>query len=65
MNDFFADSDYLDHMVLRALSHIRMNWELAWDRKTRTYFVEENSYAGLLNASGTVSPVANRRGAAW
>ena len=26
-----------------------MNWELAWDRKTSTYFVEENSYAGLLN----------------
>jgi hypothetical protein len=49
MNDFFADSDYLDHMVLRPLSHIHMNWELTWDRKTGTYFVEENSYAGLLN----------------
>jgi hypothetical protein len=49
MNDFVADNDYLDHMVLRPLSNIRMNWELTWDRKTGTYFVEENSYAGLLN----------------
>jgi hypothetical protein len=49
MNDFFADSDYLDHMVLRPLSHIRTNWELTWDRKTGTYIAEDDSYAGLLN----------------
>jgi len=49
MNDFFADSDYLDHMVLRPLSHSRPNWELRWDRKTGTYLVEDDSYAGLLN----------------
>jgi hypothetical protein len=49
MNDFFADSAYLDYMVLRPLSHIHMNWEFTWDRKTATYFVEEDSYAGLLN----------------
>ncbi len=49
MNDFFADSDYLDHMVLRPLSHIRANWELTWDRKTGTYIIEGDSYAGLLN----------------
>jgi hypothetical protein len=49
MNDFFADSEYLDHTVLRPLSHIHSNWELVWDRKTGTYFIEENSYAGPLN----------------
>jgi hypothetical protein len=49
MNDFFADSDYLDHTVLRPLSHIYMNWELTWDRKTRTYRVEDDSFAKLLN----------------
>lgn len=49
MNDFFAESDYLDHSVLRPLSHIRANWELTWDTETSTYFVEEDSYAGLLN----------------
>lgn len=49
MNEFFSDSDYLDHMVLRPLSHIRMNWELTWDRETETYCVEDDSYAGALN----------------
>src|SRR5260370_34131192 len=29
MNGFFADSDYLAHIVLRPLSPIRMNWVLA------------------------------------
>jgi hypothetical protein len=49
MDNVFANSDCLDHMVLRPLSHIRMNWELTWDRKAGTYFVEQDSCAGLLN----------------
>jgi hypothetical protein len=36
-------------MVLRPLSHIFPTWEIDWDRKTGTYVVEEDSYAGLLN----------------
>jgi hypothetical protein len=44
---FFADSYYLDYIVLRPLSHITMNWEAAWgvDR----YEPEADSFAGDLN----------------
>lgn len=47
--DFFACSDYLDHEVLRPLSHIRANWEVSWDPVTSRCIPEEDSYAQLLN----------------
>jgi len=46
---FFANSDGLDHMALRPLSHILPNWELTWDREKEQYFEEEGSFAGMLN----------------
>ncbi len=46
---FFGWSDFLDHEVLRPLSHIRANWELKWDHSTGQYAPEDGSYAQLLN----------------
>src|SRR5689334_16150573 len=28
---FFAESQYLDRMVLRPLSHVALNWEASWN----------------------------------
>lgn len=47
--EFFSNSDLLDRLVLRQLSHIKGNWELAWDYGKGAYESEENSYATLLN----------------
>lgn len=49
VRDFFEQSDWVDHQVLRQLSHIRPNWELTWDSVGRRYEPEEDSYADLLN----------------
>lgn len=49
IRDFFADSDWVDHEVLRPLSHIRANWELEWDPETKRYKHEDDSYGALLN----------------
>jgi hypothetical protein len=49
MDDFFANSEFLDYEVLRLLSHIKGNWELTWDRINERYLEEDDSYAGLLN----------------
>ena len=49
MDDFFANSEFLDYEVLRPLSHIKGNWELTWDRINQRYVEEDDSYAGLLN----------------
>ena len=53
MNDhiknFFANSDGLDHMALRPLSHILPNWELTWNKEKEEYLEEEGSFAGMLN----------------
>src|ERR1017187_4921821 len=48
MNPFFARSEWLDHEVLRPLSHIKGNWELTWDMKAQEYVREEDSFAQLL-----------------
>lgn len=48
--DFFANSDSLDHMVLRPLSHIEGNWELSWDKANQCYITEEGSFAAMLNS---------------
>ena len=44
---FFAQSDCLDYMVLRPLSHIAANWEATWD--VDRYELEIDSFAGDLN----------------
>lgn len=53
MNDgiilFFANSEFLDVLVLRPLSHINGNWELVWDVEKEEYEQEEDSFAGKLN----------------
>lgn len=49
VKDFFANSDGLDHMVLRPLSHILPNWELTWDHAKQQYREEEGSFAKTLN----------------
>lgn len=45
---FFDPSDFMDHEVLRPLSHIRANWELTWDDQTGRYLDEEDSFAWLF-----------------
>ena len=47
--EFFSNSDLLDYLVLRPLSHIKGNWELTWDGDRQEYEPEEDSYAVLLN----------------
>ncbi|NUN66745.1 hypothetical protein HCU40_18765 (plasmid) [Pseudanabaena biceps] len=49
MKEFFGNSDLLDLLVLRQLSHIKGNWELIWDRENEEYEPEENSYAEEVN----------------
>lgn len=58
---FFANSDILDRMVLRPLSHINMSWELTWDRQNKEYEREPDTFANLLidlitEISNTVPP---------
>ncbi len=49
MSDFFDDSDCLDSLVLRPLSHIKPNWELTWDQDNWEYHSEEDSFVTELN----------------
>lgn len=46
---FFEQSDLLDRLALRQLSHIKGNWELIWDDEDRKYEPEEDSYAEKVN----------------
>ena len=46
---FFARSDLLDHVVLRPLSHIHLNWEITWDLASGRYETESDSFAESLN----------------
>lgn len=62
IKDFFANSELLDYMVLRPLSHINMSWELTWSSDDNEYEREEGTFAPLLNdliteLSNTVPPV--------
>ncbi len=45
---FFANSDLLDYMVLRPLSHINESWELTWDRQNQEYEREPDTFSSLL-----------------
>ncbi len=61
IKDFFANSDLLDYIVLRPLSHINMSWELTWSSEDSEYEREEGTFAPLLNdliaeLSNTVPP---------
>jgi hypothetical protein len=47
---FFAWSNWLDHLVLRPLSHIACNWEIRWDHDEKRYRPESSSFAEDLNA---------------
>ena len=49
MAHFFANSGWLDYIVLRPLDHIRFGWELTWDPSTNTYREESGSFAKLVN----------------
>ena len=49
IKEFFANSDQLDYLVLRPLSHINMSWELTWDFDNQEYEREEGAFASLLN----------------
>ncbi|MCH8856114.1 MAG: hypothetical protein IIA03_07730, partial [Proteobacteria bacterium] len=49
MKSFFAESQVLNQVVLRPLSHIRAYWELTWDAEKQEYLVEDDSFASLLN----------------
>lgn len=46
---YFRNSDFLDGLVLRPLSHIKGNWEVTWDGGKQEYEPEEESYAESLN----------------
>lgn len=47
--EFFGQSDLLDRLALRQLSHIKGNWELIWDGEDGKYESEEDSYAEKVN----------------
>lgn len=49
IRNFFAWSDWLDHMALRPLSHIAPNWEVRWDHGESRYRPENGSFAEDLN----------------
>ncbi len=47
--EFFRQSDLLDRLSLRPLSHIKGNWELSWDGDNEKYEPEDDSYAEKVN----------------
>jgi hypothetical protein len=47
---FFEPSEFMEHEVLRPLSHIRGNWDLYIDSESGRYIEEEDSFATLFNA---------------
>ena len=50
IRQFFEPSEFMEHEVLRPLSHIRANWELQIDSRTGLYLEEEESFAALFNS---------------
>lgn len=49
IRDFFYNSEQLDYMVLRPLSHLNGDWELLWDEQNERYEQDGNTFANLLN----------------
>ena len=48
--EFFYNSQDIDWMVLRSLDHIKSNWDLSWDQKSKQFIEEEDSYAKTINS---------------
>lgn len=46
---FFVESEFLDRLVLRQLSHVRANWELTVDINSSRFLEEDDSYAFEMN----------------
>ena len=46
---FFYESEELDYLVLKPLSHLNPNWELSYDGNEISYRHEDNSFAKLLD----------------
>lgn len=55
--DFFSNSEILDYIVLRPLSHINLSWELIWDFEKDEYLEEEETFAKYLNT--LIKEIAN------
>lgn len=49
IEDFFYNSEFLDRFVLRPLSHLKPTWDLSWDKKTKRYTVENDSFGKEIN----------------
>lgn len=49
VKDFFRNSELLDALTLRQLSHINGNWELTWDESLEQYEPEDDSFAAKVN----------------
>lgn len=49
IRSFFSNSDILDYIVLRPLSHINLSWEIRWDPDKNEYFEDEETFAQILN----------------
>ena len=47
---FFEPSEFMEHEVLRPLSHIRANWDLYINPESGRYLEEDDSFASLFNA---------------
>lgn len=54
---FFAQSELIDHDVLRPLSHIKGNWEVSWDDHMQRYAHEDDNFAKHLNV--LIDDIAN------
>jgi hypothetical protein len=46
---FFRNSDLLDGLALRQLSHVNGNWELTWDESSEQYEPDDDSFAAKVN----------------
>jgi hypothetical protein len=50
IRNFFKPSEFMEHEVLRPLSHLRANWDLYIDSESGRYLEEDDSFAALFNA---------------
>lgn len=49
IEDFFNGSVNLDRYVLRPLSHLKQTWDLSWDKSTKRFVVEKDSFGTDFN----------------
>ena len=50
IRQFFSNSDVLDYLVLRPLSHITSSWEAKWEPSRSRYEPEPGTFTADLNA---------------